>query len=261
MISHFSKFPDPYWRFQISCFVWTAVQTPKIVYWRERERNTESVHTWEPRASKCHCHFLLKKTALFDYQNCCQHFLRILMFNKSTPRSFNVCFGTLSPSPAGKSKQSATAKLERCSGVTSTTTIIMLLIWCNTNSVWNRSVSWLILTGSLGVVKQDRRDLATKSLWIAALTSVGGISLHGQGGVELPLGAACTARFLWRFLCTVLNWTSHPHFQPLQTAFHPHRLHRAPPLRITSHPLKAEPFWPEIPSLPFHLSRPTRCRM
>lgn len=124
------------------------------------------------------------------------------------------CQNITSPSPAGKSKQcsrwwsmseSATAKLERCRSVTSIITIIVLLIWCNTNSVWNRllPLCWLFLTES-----QDRWDLTTKILWIAALTSEGGISLHEQGGVELPLSAACTARFLWRILCTVLNWCS-----------------------------------------------------
>lgn len=76
------------------------------------------------------------------------------------------------------------------------------------------------------------------------------VSFHDQGGVELPQAAVRMFVSFEEF--SVLFWIdtaalpSHPHFQlPQTTSFHPHRLHRAPPLHNTSQ-LEAGPLWPEI---------------
>lgn len=92
---------------------------------------------------------------------------------------------------------------------------------------------------------------------------VGVVSRHDQAGAQSPLAAVWMSVSFEEF--SVLLWIdaaalpSHPHLQLPQTAFHPHRLYRAPPPHRTSQ-LQAEPLWPEIPSPPFHPSQLTWCR-
>lgn len=113
---------------------------------------------------------------------------------------------------------------------------------------------------------------------IAIVAAAGQMGPEDKNILDRSFNVCVSDPFSWAGLCTVtpgccvygslplkkfsvLFWIdtalpSHPHFQLLQTAFHLHRLYRAPPLYSMFQPLKAEPPWPETPSPPFHLSQP-----